>query len=408
MSGGTAHLHSAAVEHVHLAASQVHTVAGGAGADFAHAVTDGPLLLAALVAAVAGLVSFLSPCILPLVPGYLSYVTGLAGSEQSTVDSAGAAERDDVARDDATRDGEGGGAEPVDGRARFESGGAAGSGVGADRTVRSGVGSKSAASSDAGSEGIAGGGGAAGSAVGSGVRVDDGPASDAAAAAGGSSGGVAVATRPAPQRTGRRSPQQVARRAARRRTFAGAALFVAGFTAVFVSYGAAFGGLGRALYVHQEVIARVLGGVTIVLGLAFVGLIPGMQREFRIHRLPKTGLLGAPLLGVLFGLGWTPCIGPTLGAVQTLAFSSASAGRGAFLSVAYCIGLGVPFVLAAFGFRWVVGGFGAVRRHAVWVTRFGGALLVVLGILIVGGWWNEFMLSFRAWAGSHGGLGTLL
>jgi cytochrome c-type biogenesis protein len=201
---------------------------------------------------------------------------------------------------------------------------------------------------------------------------------------------------------------KVRRSGSRWRTFGGAALFVLGFTAVFVSYGAAFGGLGRALYVHQDLIERVLGGITIVLGLAFVGLIPGMQREFRIHRLPQTGLVGAPVLGVLFGLGWTPCIGPTLGAVQTLAFSSASAGRGAFLSVAYCVGLGVPFVLAAFGFRWVVGAFGAVRRHAIWVTRFGGALLLVLGILIVGGWWNDLMISFRAWAGSHGGLGTLL
>jgi len=298
-------------------------LASGVGASFAHTVVDGPLVVGALVAALAGLVSFLSPCVLPLVPGYLSYVTGLAGSEQSAA----------------------------------------------------------------------------------GNRVDDDAPEPAAVPAGSDSvGSVAVATKVVP-------PTTTARRQARSgrwRTFGGAGLFVLGFTAVFVSYGAAFGGLGRALYEHQRGIERGLGAVTILLGAAFLGLIPRLQRDFRIHSLPQTGLLGAPVLGVLFGLGWTPCIGPTLGAVQTLAFSSASAGRGAFLSVAYCLGLGVPFVLAAFGFRWVLGAFGLVRRHAMWVTRFGGALLVVLGILIVGGWWDGMMTSLRAWAGSHGGIGTLL
>jgi len=250
------------------------------GSSFAHTVTDGPLILAALVAAVAGLVSFLSPCVLPLVPGYLSYVTGLTGAEREVTT-------------------------PI-----------------------------------------------------------------------------------------------------RLRTFAGAALFVVGFSAVFVSYGAAFGGLGRTLIEHQRPIELVLGSVTLFLGLVFLGWVPGLQREFRVHQLPSAGLVGAPLLGVLFGLGWTPCIGPTLGAVQTLAVSSASAGKGAFLSAAYCVGLGVPFVLAAFGFRWLVGAFGVVRRHAYWVTRFGGGLLVVLGILIVGGWWDQLMDYVRAWAGSHGGIGT--
>lgn len=261
-----------------------------AGASFAHAVTDGPLVVGMLVAGVAGLVSFLSPCVLPLVPGYLSYVTGLAGAGQP------------------------------------ESGG--------------GVATR--------------------------VRTD------------------------------------------RARTFLGAALFVLGFTAVFVSYGAAFGGLGRRLIEHQRGIEQVLGVVTVLLGLAFLGAIPALQREFRVHRLPRAGLAGAPLVGVLFGLGWTPCVGPTLGAVQTLAFSSASADRGALLSVAYCVGLGVPFVLAAFGFRWAVGAFGAVRRHAVWVARFGGVLLVVLGVLVFTGTWDTFMDHLRAWAGSHGGLGTSL
>ncbi len=285
------------------------TVAAGVGASFAHTVADGPLIVGALVAALAGLVSFLSPCVLPLVPGYLSYVTGLAGTQQateSTVDAAPAP---------------------------------------------------------------AGGGGAA----------------------------VATATTTTRQASGTRA-----------RTFAGAALFVLGFTVVFVSYGAAFGGLGRALFSHQRVIEQVLGVVTVLLGLAFLGLIPRAQRELRLHRLPSAGLLGAPLLGVVFGLGWTPCVGPTLGAVQTLAFNSASAGRGALLSVAYCVGLGVPFVLAAFGFRWLVGAFAAVRRHSIWVTRVGGALLVILGVLVLTGWWDQLMAYLRAWAGTHTGLGTSL
>jgi cytochrome c-type biogenesis protein len=191
------------------------------------------------------------------------------------------------------------------------------------------------------------------------------------------------------------------------RTFVGAALFVLGFTAVFVSLGTFFGTLGARLLQHQELIERVLGGVVVLLGLAFLGLLPGLQREVRFHRLPATGLLGAPLLGVVFGLGWTPCIGPTLGAVQTLAYSSASAGRGALLSAAYCLGLGLPFLLAASGFRWLLGVFGAVRRHAVWVTYAGGGLLVVLGLLLLTGAWGHLMNELRSWVGTSG-LGTSL
>jgi cytochrome c-type biogenesis protein len=289
------------------------TAAAGVGTSLAHAVTDGPLIIGALIAALAGLVSFLSPCVLPLVPGYLSYVTGLAGTQQATESTV------DSTAEPAT--------EPTGG------------------------------------------------------------------------GGSAVATATTTTRT---------RSGTRGRTFAGAALFVLGFTVVFVSYGAAFGGLGRALFAHQRVIEQVLGAVTVLLGLAFLGFFPGAQRELRLHRLPSAGLLGAPLLGVVFGLGWTPCVGPTLGAVQTLAFSSASAGRGALLSVAYCVGLGVPFVLAAFGFRWLVGTFAAVRRHSMWVTRVGGVLLVILGVLVLTGWWDELMAYLRAWAGTHSGLGTSL
>ena len=262
-----------------------------AGTTFQHQVTSGPLVLAVLVAVAAGLVSFLSPCVLPLVPGYLSYVTGLSGA-------------------DLDRDASGTEPPPV-------------AGVAAD--------------------------------------------------------GTAVAGRSL------HVP----------RVLLGSSLFVLGFSLVFVSYGALFGGLGAVLIEHQQVISRALGGVTIVLGLAFAGLVPGFQREFRVHKVPAIGLAGAPLLGVLFGLGWTPCVGPTLGAVQTLAADSASAGRGALLSFAYCLGLGVPFIAAGLGFRHALGVFAVVRRHSQWVMRVGGLLLVTIGVLLVTGAWDRITLDLR-------------
>ena len=266
-------------------------IAAGVGETFADIVTDGPLLAAALVAALVGLISFLSPCVLPLVPGYLSYVTGLSG-----VDAA---------------------APPA--------------------------------------------------------------------------GGTTVLTA-APPRT---------------RVVAGAVLFVLGFTAVFVAYGVLFGRLGALLMEHQRTLERVLGVVVVLLGLAFLGVLPGLSRDLRIHRLPATGLAGAPLLGVVFWLGWTPCIGPTLGAVQSLALSQAGAGRGALLSAAYCLGLGVPFLLVALGTRWLVGALGVVRRHAATVTYVGGGLLVLLGLLLLTGLWGELMIDLRSWAGATG-IGTSL
>lgn len=236
---------------------------------FAGTVTDGPLLVALPVAALAGLVSFLSPCVLPLVPGYLSFVTGLTGA-----DLADAGER-------------------------------------------------------------------------------------------------------------------------KGRVLLGASLFVLGFSLVFVSEGALFGSLAGQLQAHQTVIDRVLGGVTVLLGLAFVGLIPGMQREVRIHALPRAGLVGAPLLGILFGVGWTPCIGPTLGAVLTLAYDQGTAGRGALLTLGYCLGLGVPFLLVAVGFRRSAGAMSAVKRHYAVVTRLGGGLLVLIGLLLVSGVWERLMVHLR-------------
>jgi cytochrome c-type biogenesis protein len=255
----------------------------GIGEDFANAVTDGPLLLALPVAAAAGLVSFLSPCCLPLMPGYLSYVTGLAGSELSGTSAA-----------------------------------------------------------------------------------DD--------------GGTVLTER---------------RVAARTRVLIGSVLFVLGFSVVFVSEGLLFGGLGALLSDHRVVIERVLGVVTILMGLAFLGLVPGLERDVRIHRLPSTGLAGAPLLGLVFGLGWTPCLGPTLAAVQGLAFTQASAGRGAILTAAYCLGLGIPFVLMGVAFERALRAFAVIQRHYGLVKAVGGGLLVVVGVLLVTGLWEQFTIHLR-------------
>jgi cytochrome c-type biogenesis protein len=257
---------------------------------FVETVTDGSLLLAVPVAAVAGLVSFLSPCVLPLVPGYLSFVTGLSGEQLAESQSTARAEGDTL---------------------------------------------------------------------------------------------------------GRTVPPTVPVR--RSRVLAGSVLFVAGFSAVFVTSGALFGSLGSVLAGHQDVVDVVLGLLTILLGLAFLGLVPGLQREVRLHRLPSPGLAGAPLLGVLFGVGWTPCLGPTLAAVQTLAYREASAGRGALLTAAYCAGLGIPFVLTGLAFSRALGAFAVVKRHYAVVMRVGGCLLVVVGLLLVSGLWAAVIADLRGW-----------
>ena len=177
----------------------------------------------------------------------------------------------------------------------------------------------------------------------------------------------------------------------------GSFLFVLGFSFVFVSFGALIGGVGEWLFTYERQITVVLGCLTIVLGLVFLGVVPWMQRDYRIHQVPAVGLAAAPLLGVLFGLGWAPCIGPTLSAVLFLSGKEASAGRGALLTFVYCLGLGLPFIFAALAYRRMLGTVGWVRRHQQWVTAIGGVMLIAVGLLLVTGWWDVMVDWIRTW-----------
>jgi len=225
----------------------------------------GSLALAVPVAVVAGLVSFFSPCVIPLLPGYLSYATGLSGA--------------DLASGEASKH--------------------------------------------------------------------------------------------------------------RWRMLAGSLLFVAGFAVVFVLVGAAFGSVGSWLRGWQDEITLVLGLGLILLGLVFSGLVPWLQRDWRIHKIPAVGLGAAPLIGALFAIGWTPCIGPTYGVILNLTYTDATALRGALLSLCYALGLGLPFIVAGLAYRRTLGAVAWVRRYQVWVMRLGGLMLVVLGLLLVTGWWDQ-------------------
>jgi cytochrome c-type biogenesis protein len=243
-------------------------------------VISGPLLLAAGVAVLAGAVSFASPCVVPLVPGYLAYLTGLVGADG------------DLADGDTT--------------------------------------------------------------------------------------------------------------SGRGRVLGAVALFVLGFSVVFTASVVTVLGLADRLVLSEATLQRVGGVVTIAMGLVFVGLVPALQRDLRIHPRPGPGsrtalgsrhLLGAPLLGAVFGLGWTPCLGPTLAGVIALAVGTPGGGlaRGVLLVAAYCLGLGVPFLLLALGARWTVSAVTWLRKHVREVQLAGGALLITVGLMLVTGLWAEFI-----------------
>jgi cytochrome c-type biogenesis protein len=175
----------------------------------------------------------------------------------------------------------------------------------------------------------------------------------------------------------------------------GSFLFVLGFSAVFVSFGAVFGGLGNTLSAHEEFISRILGLVTIFLGFIFYGRFP-FSPTIRPKMRTTGGLLGAPLLGVLFGIGWTPCIGPALAAVQTLAFQESSAVRGAILSFGYCLGLGLPFILSGLSLDKSAKLRSIIYRRGDVISKIGGVFLIAIGVLEVLGIWTQLMNSMRS------------
>ncbi|GAA2451161.1 MULTISPECIES: cytochrome c biogenesis CcdA family protein [Agromyces] len=187
------------------------------------------------------------------------------------------------------------------------------------------------------------------------------------------------------------SADAVAERRNRRRLLLGVLLFIAGFTVVFLVYTSLAGAAGAWLRAWQDPITRVLGVVMIVMGLVFVGQFTFLQRQLKPSWRPATGLAGAPLLGVVFGIGWTPCIGPALAAVLSLSLTAESAWRGALLGLAYCIGLGIPFLLVAFGFGWATGALAFLRRHIRTINLIGGGLLIVIGVIMVSGLWTAWM-----------------
>jgi cytochrome c-type biogenesis protein len=171
---------------------------------------------------------------------------------------------------------------------------------------------------------------------------------------------------------------------------------VAGFAVVFVLLGSLTGAAGAWLFVHYGQLNIALGLIMILLGIAFLGGFGLLQRDWRIHRVPAVGLAAAPVIGFLFGVGWTPCVGPTLGAINALALNEATAGRGAVLSGVFALGLGLPFIAAAFAYRRMIGAFAVIRRHQVLIMRFGGLMMIAVGLLLVSGWWERLVQSLQS------------
>lgn len=195
--------------------------------------------------------------------------------------------------------------------------------------------------------------------------------------------------------TGLGAADVVEGKGSRGRMLAGSLLFVLGFALVFVALGTAAGGIGRTLFAWRDVISRVLGVVVIVVGAIFAGWIPLGQKDLRLHRVPKLGIVAAPLLGIVFGLGWTPCIGPTLTVVFSLAWNEGSALRGGVLAFAYCLGLGLPFVVAALAFTRMARLVSWMRARQQLMMRIGGVSMIIVGVLLVTGLWDWLMAYLR-------------
>jgi cytochrome c-type biogenesis protein len=186
----------------------------------------------------------------------------------------------------------------------------------------------------------------------------------------------------------------------RGRMLAGTSLFVLGFAAVFVLTGVVAGSAGRVLAEYRDAITRVLGVVIIMLGLIFAGVLKIGQRDLRLHHIPAVGVAAAPLVGVVFALGWTPCLSPTLGVVVNLGFNEGTAVRGGLLGFVYALGLGIPFVLAGLAFTKMAAAVAFLRERQQLVMRIGGVLLIIVGLLLVTGTWNMLTALLRQWASS--------
>jgi cytochrome c-type biogenesis protein len=186
----------------------------------------------------------------------------------------------------------------------------------------------------------------------------------------------------------------------RGRMLAGASLFVLGFAVIFVITGVVAGSAGRLLAEYRDVITRVLGALIIVLGLIFAGVLGFGQRDLRFHRVPAVGVAAAPLIGVVFALGWTPCLSPTLGAVVNLGFNEGTAVRGGLLGFVYALGLGIPFVIAGLAFTKMASAVAFLRERQQLIMRIGGVLLIIVGVLLVTGTWNTLTGVLRQWAAS--------